>query len=207
MSDTAKEIREWCLVVRGDSEKPETWHWEVFGPDATAFHDDVTVREVLEGEEDRPAVADTSAVGFPSEEFRAWHEQRFNERPPMNKAECALWGWDAREVEFNRMNLEYDEEVSALKRKLENHKANWETTSVVALRSEIKRMKEENERCKEIAERDGKDYSDLCAANKRLLEALENMPCDCTESNPISGLMTDEVCARCEALKAEVPRG
>lgn len=47
--------------------------------------------------------------------------------------------------------------------------------AVKLCRDELDKLRAEIERCKEIADRDGKDYCDLKAENKRLRTALEEI--------------------------------
>jgi len=44
----SQKARTWCLAVRGDATDPATWYWEVLGPKAKEFHDDVMVTEIFE---------------------------------------------------------------------------------------------------------------------------------------------------------------
>lgn len=49
-----KERKVWHLIIRGNCLEPQGWHWEVLGPEAKdqgAFHEDVTVIDILDYEE------------------------------------------------------------------------------------------------------------------------------------------------------------
>ncbi|MBP9693159.1 MAG: hypothetical protein KBE16_00415 [Alphaproteobacteria bacterium] len=75
-----------------------------------------------------------------------------------------------------------------------------QTQEILVLKDLNRKLKIENDRCKEIAERDGKDYSDIVRKLKIAVEALKDAhynACSCCNSS-------DEVEEHCQNAIKEI---
>ena len=176
VTDT-ESLREWTLVVRGNSEDESTWHWEVIGPKAYAYHDDIVVQEKANQCETAPST---------NPNWKPITETKHYDPEMKNKYVCDHCGQEIRSAPTNpAMPKQREDAAEKYEREVERkHGSHWDCcyhsdTVEDAFKAgwdardeEVRRLKENHEKwCPHFHDK----YQEMKSENKRLREALERL--------------------------------